>query len=98
MASGLPVVGWRAGNLPHLLDHRQQGLMAAPGDVAALSRALLELATDEELRRQMGQAARERSLARPTWEQSAAAYFAAIRSVLDARNRGGAIRARQAGP
>jgi hypothetical protein len=30
----------------------------------------------------MGRAARERSLARPTWEQSAAAYFAAIRSVL----------------
>jgi glycosyltransferase involved in cell wall biosynthesis len=82
MASGLPVVGWRAGNLPHLLDHGQQGLMAAPGDVAALSRALLKLATDEELRRHMGRAARERSLARPTWEQSAAAYFAAIRSVL----------------
>ena len=82
MAAGLPVVGWRAGNLPHLLDHGRQGLMAPPGDVAALSRALLELATDEERRRDMGRAARERALTRPTWEQSAESYFAAIRSVL----------------
>jgi glycosyltransferase involved in cell wall biosynthesis len=82
MAAGLPVVGWNAGNLPHLLGDHQEGLMAAPGDVAALSRALLELGTDEELRGRLGRAARERALARPTWEQSAAAYFAAIRSAL----------------
>lgn len=82
MAFGLPVVGWRAGNLPHLIDHGAEGLMAAPGDVAGLSRALGELAGDEALRTRLGRAARERSLARPTWAESATAFFAAIRSVL----------------
>jgi glycosyltransferase involved in cell wall biosynthesis len=81
-AFGLPVVGWRAGNLPHLVDHGSEGLMPPPGDVDALSRALLELAVDEELRLRLGRAARERALARPTWDESAAALFAALRSAL----------------
>jgi glycosyltransferase involved in cell wall biosynthesis len=79
-ASGLPVVGWRAGNLPYLVDHGREGLMAAPGDVAGLSRALLRLAVDEQLRVRMGRAGRARSLARPTWDESAAAFFAALRT------------------
>src|SRR5918993_914863 len=51
MAAGLPVVGWRAGNLPHLAEHGREGLLASPGDVAALSAALARLAGDEDLRR-----------------------------------------------
>lgn len=81
-AFGLPVVGWRAANLPHLVDHRGEGLMAPPGDIDALSRALLELAEDEELRLRLGRAARERALSRPTWDESAAAFFGAIRAVI----------------
>jgi glycosyltransferase involved in cell wall biosynthesis len=81
-AFGLPVVGWRAGNLGQLVDHRREGLMAPPGDVDALSEALLELAMDEELRLHLGQAARRRALARPTWDESAAAFFGAIRAAL----------------
>jgi glycosyltransferase involved in cell wall biosynthesis len=80
MAFGLPVVGWRAGNLPYLADHGAEALMAPPGDVAALSRALASLAAEEPLRRRLGEAARARALARPTWDESAAAFFAAIRS------------------
>jgi len=33
MAFGLPVVGWRAGNLPYLAEDEQEGLILAPGDV-----------------------------------------------------------------
>src|SRR4029450_12147456 len=40
MAAGLPVVGWRAGNLPHLATDGREGLLANPGDVAGLRRAL----------------------------------------------------------
>ena len=78
MAAGLPVVGWRAGNLPHLAEHGREGLLAGPGDVAALSAALARLAGDEDLRRRMAVAAGRRAAARPTWAQSAALFFAAL--------------------
>jgi len=82
MAAGLPVVGWRAGNLPYLADDGREGLLVPPGDIAGLARALERLATDEALRRQMGEAGRRRALARPTWEESAGLFFAAIREAL----------------
>jgi glycosyltransferase involved in cell wall biosynthesis len=82
MAFGLPVIGWRAGNLPHLAQDGCEGLLAAPGDVDALARALQRVATDEELRSRLGAAARRRASARPTWEDSAAMFFGAIRSSL----------------
>jgi glycosyltransferase involved in cell wall biosynthesis len=85
MASGLPVVGWRAGNLPHLAEHGREGLLVSPGDVDALSRALGRLAGDEALRRRMGAAARQRAAGRPTWEQSAAMFFAALREAAHDR-------------
>jgi glycosyltransferase involved in cell wall biosynthesis len=84
MAAGLPVVGWRAGNLPHLAEHGREGLLADPGDVAALSAALARLAGDGGLRRRMAAAASTRAAARPTWAQSAALYFAALREAASA--------------
>ena len=82
MAYGLPVVGWRAGNLPYLADDGREGLLVSPGDVDGLARALAALAADEALRRRLGEAARRRAASRPTWEQSAAAFFAAVEAVL----------------
>jgi glycosyltransferase involved in cell wall biosynthesis len=84
MAAGLPVVGWRAGNLPHLATDGQEGLMAAPGDVDGLSRALGRLATDEDLRRRLAAAAARRAAARPTWAESAERFFAALREAVPA--------------
>jgi glycosyltransferase involved in cell wall biosynthesis len=86
MAFGLPVVGWRAGNLPYLADDGREGLLVPPGDVDGLAGALRLLAADLLLRERLGQAARRRALARPTWEQSAALFFAAIRGVLAHRD------------
>jgi glycosyltransferase involved in cell wall biosynthesis len=79
MAAGLPVVGWRAGNLPYLAEDGQEGLLLEPGDVEGLARALRRLAEDEPLRRRLGEAARCRALGRPTWDQSAALFFGALR-------------------
>ena len=84
MAAGLPVVGWRAGNLPYLAEHQREGLVLVPGDLPGLTRALARLADDEPLRRRLGAAARRRALARPTWEQSAALFFNTIREALAA--------------
>lgn len=83
MAYGLPVVGWRAGNLPYLAEHEREGLVLAPGDVTGLARSLERLADDEALRRQLGEAGRRRALTRPTWEETAALFFGAVRDVVE---------------
>ncbi len=83
MAYGLPVVGWRAGNLPYLADHEREGLIVEPGDTDGLDEALKRLAHDEPLRERLGEAARERALARPTWDESAALFFRLAREVVE---------------
>jgi glycosyltransferase involved in cell wall biosynthesis len=85
MAAGLPVVGWRAGNLPYLAEHEREGLLVAPGDLDGLARALARLADDPALRRRLGEAARERALTWPTWRESAARFFGALRDVAVGR-------------
>jgi len=84
MGFGLPVVGWRAGNLPYLADDGREGLLVAPGDTEGLTGALQVLAADPSLRHRLGQAARRRAAARPTWEQAAAQFFAVVRHGLEA--------------
>jgi glycosyltransferase involved in cell wall biosynthesis len=82
MAFGLPVVGWRAGNLPNLAEDEREGLLLEPGDVEALSQALLRLARDRDVRARLGAAAKRRAQARPTWDASAERFFAAIRECV----------------
>jgi glycosyltransferase involved in cell wall biosynthesis len=79
MAAGLPVVGWRAGNLPYLAAHGQEGLLAEPGDVSGLAAALRTLSEDGQLRTLLGAAARRRAATFPTWEETAERFFAAVR-------------------
>jgi glycosyltransferase involved in cell wall biosynthesis len=81
MAAGLPVIGWRAGNLPFLADHGREGLLAPPGDVDALSRAIDLVARDAELRGDMAAAAARRAEARPTWDETAERFFSIISEV-----------------
>jgi glycosyltransferase involved in cell wall biosynthesis len=78
MDAGLPVIGWRSGNLPHLVDDGKQGIVITPGDIRALTGALRRLAEDEPERRRMGAAAAHRALSLPTWEQSAQQFFAIL--------------------
>lgn len=80
MAAGLPVVGWRAGNLPHLARHGREGMLVEVGDLDGLAAALSLLAQDRSLRRRLGEAARRRAAGFPTWEQSARRFFTAIRT------------------
>ena len=80
MAAGLPVVGWRAGNLPHLARHGREGLLADPGDLGGLAAAVATLADDEPLRLRLAAAARRRAEGFPTWEQTANRFFTAVRA------------------
>jgi glycosyltransferase involved in cell wall biosynthesis len=72
MSAGLPVVGWRAGNLPHLADHGSEGLIVEPGDRSALASALQRLAGDPDYRDQLAVAAAERAGHLPTWDETTA--------------------------
>jgi glycosyltransferase involved in cell wall biosynthesis len=91
MATGLPVVGWAAGNLPHLARHGVEGLAVPPGDRAALTEALRALTLDEALRRRMSAAAAERAATFPTWDDTARMLFAELRAAV--REWGAATRA-----
>jgi glycosyltransferase involved in cell wall biosynthesis len=81
MTEGLPVVGWDAGNLPHLARNGVEGLAVPPGDVPALAAALRSLTLDEPLRQRMAAAAKERAADFPTWDDTARMVFDELRAV-----------------
>ena len=87
MACGLPVIGWRAGNLPYLAEHDREGLLVEPGDLAGLAAAMRRLADDSALRTRLSAAARQRALSRPTWEDVAGLFFGQLREVAAAHHR-----------
>lgn len=57
MASGKPVIASRVGGLPELVVDGETGILVAPGDVQALSEAIVRLLADRRLRERMGAAA-----------------------------------------
>lgn len=58
MAAGLPVVASRLSGIPELVTDGETGLLALPGDAAALAAAIRRLHDDPALRRRLGRAAR----------------------------------------
>lgn len=60
MAAGAPVVASAIGGIPELIEDGLSGLLAPPGDVAELARALTRLRDDAALATRLGVAARER--------------------------------------
>lgn len=57
-----PVVGFRQGGAAEIVLDGETGRLVAPGDVAALGRAVIEVLTDAVRARAMGQAGRRRAL------------------------------------
>jgi len=60
MAAGCPLVASRVGGLAEVVVHEETGLLAPPGDPAALATALARLASDPVLRARLGAAGRAR--------------------------------------
>lgn len=88
--AGLPIVASPFGGAtPDLIEHGRNGFVADPGDAAAWTGALVDLATDEALRRRLGTEAHRSTLGR-TPESAADGYCAAIRAALRADGRHGA--------
>ncbi len=60
MAMGHAVVGTRAGGIPEAVIPDETGLLVEPADPKALAQAIVRLLKDAELRRQFGDAGRQR--------------------------------------
>lgn len=60
MASGLPVVASDLSGIPEIVDDGVTGRLTPPGDIEAIARALVELASDPALRDRFGREGRLR--------------------------------------
>jgi len=72
MASGLPVVASDISGIPELVQSGRTGLLVPPGNVALLADAIYALQENEEMRRCMGRAGREKVLCEFNQQNSAA--------------------------
>jgi len=61
MGHGIPVVASRVDGIPEMMDEGVTGLLVDAEDVSGFTRAVERLLKDEELRRRMGVAGRERA-------------------------------------
>lgn len=68
LAAGLPVVASAVGQLLAALDHGRLGRLVRPGDLAALSEALVDLRGDRDERARLRRLGPEAVLASHTWQ------------------------------
>lgn len=71
MATALPLVGTNVGGIPELIKDGDTGFLVPAGEPVALAEAMRRLLTDVRLRKQMGQAARERTQQLFSWDSIA---------------------------
>jgi glycosyltransferase involved in cell wall biosynthesis len=100
MAAGRPVVATAVGGNPELIEEGETGFLLPAGDAEGVARRVLELLGDEELRRRMGRAGRERVLARFSTEHMVEDTIDYYLELLDERVSGlvgwvDALRARE---
>ncbi|SIS42896.1 glycosyltransferase family 4 protein [Neptunomonas antarctica] len=78
MACGLPLIGTRVGGIPTLITEGETGLMVPPGDPDALGEALVFLANNPLLQKEMGLKARKKAEQQFSWlhiaERTVAVY------------------------
>jgi glycosyltransferase involved in cell wall biosynthesis len=81
-SAGLPVIAFRSGGIPELVENRTNGIIVAQGDEQALYESMRELVRDPELRSRLGAAA-ETVPAKFTWENTVDRLEAAYCGVLN---------------
>jgi glycosyltransferase involved in cell wall biosynthesis len=84
VAHGLPLVSTTAGAIPQTVP-AGAGLLVAPGDVAALSRALEQAIAQPALRSALGAAACAAAAALPDWDDAAEQFDSVLRRLDRAR-------------
>jgi L-malate glycosyltransferase len=94
MALGVPVVASAAGGNPDLISEGDTGLLVAPLDPSAWTRALTRLAGDAELRRRLAKAGRELVRREYTIERTAERTEQVYAEAIERRRLLGAKRSR----
>lgn len=59
LACGTPVVATAIGGIPEQIEHGQTGFLVPPGDAPSMTRAIIELLDNDDLRERMGKMAAE---------------------------------------
>lgn len=83
MASGLPVITTDTGGMAEAVRHGVDGYLVGVRDIAAMTDAMVDLLGDGDLRRRMGEAARERVLDRFRLDDQITAFEALLRDAVD---------------
>lgn len=81
MANAVPVLTWRVGNLPEIIDDGRNGFIVDQGDVGGFAGRIVELAGDPRRLRQVGENARatiEADLSPAAMERNTAAVYRAV--------------------
>jgi glycosyltransferase involved in cell wall biosynthesis len=71
MAAGRAIVASRVAGIPDVVTHGVEGLLAAPGDAAALRETILALSSNKAMRASLGAAAANRVFRDLTWNRVA---------------------------
>jgi glycosyltransferase involved in cell wall biosynthesis len=81
-SAGLPVIAFRSGGIPELVEDRRNGIVVAQGDGESLCQSMRELMLDRDLRDRLGSAA-ESVPARFPWENTVDRLEAIYQDVLN---------------
>ena len=87
MACGTPVVATTAGAYPEVIQHGISGLLAPPGDAAALADLIGQALDDAQLRLRLGQQGRLRIVDHFSWRQTATHTLELYEDVLSKRTK-----------
>lgn len=82
MSHGVPIVATRVGSIPAIAREEKEAVLVAPGDVAALATALERVLRNSELRRSLGDSARDRFVTEFTAARMAERYHHLYDSIL----------------
>jgi glycosyltransferase involved in cell wall biosynthesis len=82
MAAALPMIVTDVGGNPEAVKNGASGLVVPPRDPAGLAQAILRLTTDAPLRKELGDAARQRVLQEFTFERCIESYESVYRALI----------------
>ena len=74
MASGIPIIASNTGGIREIISNGKNGMLFKPGDADALSKAILALYQDLDLRKKISQAALK-TVTEYNWENIAERYI-----------------------
>ena len=85
MATGMPVITTETCGMPDVVENEYNGLLIPPANAPSIEEAVIRLANSVELRRKLGEAARE-TMKRYTWERSARQFEALCCHVIEIKS------------